>query len=197
LTQTGTPLLETKEIVLKKRILPLREHYDLEDRNGNKLGEADGNLIQFPAKFDVKDSSGSEVMHIEGKIISLRKQFSFQDSQGCDLGTIKKKLVKLTGEEYWIEKDRVEIMRIHGDFSNHDYVMQSNGVTVAAIHKKWAAVRDEIGLSITGETDHRIVLGALIVIEHNEVSNRIIRQSRYWQQSGYWRQNGGGGWYYR
>ncbi len=147
--------------------------------------------------FDVKDINGLELICIEGKILSLRKQFSLHDDNGKHLGTIKKKLIKVTGKEYWIEKDGIEIMRIYGDFVLHDYLIQVNGGNVASLHKKWAAVRDEIGLSIVGEVDHRIVLGALIVIEHNEVSDQIIRQSRYWQQSGYWRQNSGGGWYYR
>lgn len=191
MTQTESPLLGTNEIVLKKKILSIREHYDLEDRNGKKLGEAEGNLFQFPAMFDVKDLNGLELMHIEGKIFSLRKQFSFHDSSGKDLGTIKKKLAKLIGEEYWVERDGVEFMRIYGNFTVHDYVMQVNGLDVASVHKKWVAVRDEIGLSIIGEVDHRIVLGALIVIEHNEVTEQVSRQS------GYWRQNSGGGWYYR
>jgi uncharacterized protein YxjI len=192
LTQTGSsPLLETNEIVLRKKILSIREHYDLEDKNGNKLGEADGNLFQFPAMFVVKDLNGLEQMYIEGKIFSLRKQFSFHDSSGKDLGTIKKKIVKLIGEEYWVERSGVEFMRIYGNFTEHDYVMQVNGLDVASVHKKWFDIRDQIGLSIIGEVDHRIVLGALIVIEHNEVTPQTSRQSSYW------RQNSGGGWYYR
>ena len=193
MTQAGSShLLGTNEIVLKKKILSIREHYDLEDKNGNKLGEADGNLFQFPAMFVVKDLNGLELMYIEGKIFSLRKQFSFHDSSGRDLGTIKKKLVKLIGEEYWVERNGVEIMRIYGNFAEHDYLMQVNGLDVASVHKKWFAIRDHIGLSIIGEVDHRIVLGALIVIEHNEVTEQTSRQSSYWRQN-----SGGGGWYYR
>jgi uncharacterized protein YxjI len=49
--------------------------------------------------------------------------------------------------------------------------MEVNGVQVATVHKKWFSVRDQIGLSITGEgVDHRVLLGALIVIEHIEVA---------------------------
>jgi uncharacterized protein YxjI len=141
--------------------------------------------------FEVKDLNGLELMYIEGKIFSLRKQFSFHDSSGKDLGTIKKKIVKLIGEEYWVERSGVEFMRIYGNFTEHDYVMQVNGLDVASVHKKWFDIRDQIGLSIIGEVDHRIVLGALIVIEHNEVTPQTSRQSSYW------RQNSGGGWYYR
>ena len=43
-------LLGVSDFVLKKKILSVREHYDLEDRTGTKLGEADGNLFQFPAR---------------------------------------------------------------------------------------------------------------------------------------------------
>ena len=167
------PLLAVKEIVLKKKMISMNEHYDLEDRNGMKLGEAEGNLFQFPARFVIKDINGSELMHIEGKIFSLRKQFSLYDNAGKLLGTIKKKLVKLTGQEYWIERNGDDFMRILGNFTGLDYRMEVDGVQVAMVHKKWFSVRDQIGLSITGEgVDHRVLLGALIVIEHIEVTNR-------------------------
>ena len=150
----------------------MREHYDFEDLDGTKLGEAEGNLLQFPAKFVVNDTSGSEFMHLEGKVISIRNQFTFYDSTGADLGTIRKKIVKLIGEEYWVERDGVEYMRIYGDFMEHDYQMEVNRVPVASVHKKWVSVRDQLGVSITGEVDHRVVIGAVIVIEHIEVSER-------------------------
>ena len=56
-------LLEANEIIMKKKILSAREHYDFEDLTENKLGEADGNFFQVPAKFVVKDSHGIELMH--------------------------------------------------------------------------------------------------------------------------------------
>jgi uncharacterized protein YxjI len=158
--------------VLKKKILSVREHYDLEDRTGTKLGEADGNLFQLPAKFVVVDTGGSEFMHLGGKVLSLRNQFTFYDNTGKELGIIKKKLAKLIGEEFWVEKDEIEFMRIYGNFTEHDYQMQVNGVQVASIHKKWVSVRDQLGVSITGEVDHRIVIGTVIVIEHVEVTER-------------------------
>ena len=61
-------------------------------------------------------------------------------------------------------------MRIYGDFTEHDYRFEVDGAPVAFVHKKWVSLRDQIGISITGEVDHRIVLGAVIVIEHIEVS---------------------------
>jgi uncharacterized protein YxjI len=173
------PLRGINEIVLKKKMISMREHYDMEDRNGMKLGEADGNLFQFPARFVVKDINGSELMHIEDKF-SLRNQFSFYDNTGKFLGTIKKKLVKLIRQEYWVERDGIEFMRIFGNFTGHDYQMEVNRVQVASVHKKWFSVRDQLGLSITGEeADHRVVLGGLIVIEYIEVANRGEERTRF------------------
>jgi len=160
------------DLVLKKKILSVREHYDLEDVSGTKLGEADGNLFQFPAKFVVIDTNGCELMHVKGKVLSLRNQFTFYDNAGAELGTIKKKIVKLIGEEYWVEREGHEFMRIYGNFTEHDYQMQVNGVQVVSVHKKWVSARDQLGVSITGEADHRVVIGAVIVIEHVEVTER-------------------------
>lgn len=169
---SSNSLLGVNDFVLKKKLLSLRQHYDLEDTSGTKLGEADGNLFQFPSKFVVINTSGSELMHLEGKVLSLRDQFTFFDPAGAELGTIKKKILKPIGEEYWIEKDGVETMRIYGNFTEHDYKIEVNGAQVASVHKKWLSMRDQLGVSITGEVDHRVIVGAVIVIEHVEVTAR-------------------------
>ena len=165
-------LLETNDIVMKKKILSVREHYDFEDVQGNKLGEGDGNFFQFPAKFQVLDISGTQVMNLEAKLISIRRQFTFHDSQGSIIGAIKKKIVKLFGSEYWVEQNGDEFLRIYGNFVEHDYLFAVNGQQVAQVHKKWVAMRDTFGLSITGNVDHRIVIGSVIAIEHEEVTER-------------------------
>ncbi len=168
---TGS-LLEANDIVMKKKILSVREHYDFEDVQGNKLGEGDGNFFQFPAKFQVLDNSGTQAMNLEAKLISIRRQFTFHDPQGSVLGAIKKKIVKLFGSEYWVEQNGNEFMRIYGNFVEHDYLFAVNGQQVAQVHKKWVAMRDTFGLSITGNVDHRIVIGSVIAIEHEEVTER-------------------------
>ena len=159
-------LLETNDLVMKKKILSAREHYDFEDLRGAKLGSAEANFLQVPPKFVVVDDHGQELMRLEGKMVSIRNEFAFYGNQGAELGTIRKKIAKLIGEEYWVEKNGVEFMRIYGDFTEQDYRIEVDGVSVASVHKKWVSLRDQIGISLTGNTDHRVVIGAVIVIEH-------------------------------
>ena len=71
-----------------------------------------------------------------------------------------------------MEKNGVEFLRIYGNFTEHDYQMEVNGVQVASVHKKWVSVRDTLGVSITGNVDHRVVIGVVIVIEHVEVTEK-------------------------
>ncbi len=177
---SNSSLLEINEFVMNKKILAINEHYDIEDKIGNKLGEADGNLLQLPAKFVVLDVQGAELMHLVGKVLTLRYEFSFFDNADYEIGTIKRKIFKLICEEFWVEKDGVEFMRIYGDFTEHEYRMEVNGVEVASVHKKWIAVRDQFEVTITGNVDHRVVLGAVIVIEHVEVTER--RQNQTYMQ---------------
>jgi uncharacterized protein YxjI len=64
-------------------------------------------------------------------------------------------------------------MQIFGNFTGLDYQIEVNDVQVATVHKKCFLVRDQMGLSITGEAvDHRVLLSALIVIEHIEINKR-------------------------
>ena len=165
-------LIDANDFIMQKKILSAREHYDFIDLKGNKMGEADGNIVQIPPKFIVLDTHGIELMHLQGKTFSLHREFVFYSSSGEELGTIKRKIAKLVGEEFWIERNGQEFMRIYGDFTEHEYQMEVNGATVASIHKKWISLRDQLGVSITGNIDHRIIIGAVIVIEHIEVTER-------------------------
>jgi len=172
---TGTSaLLNTNDLVLTKKILSLREHYDIQDRNGMKIGEGDGNFVQVPAKFVVKEitdtSTMKEVMHIDGKVLSLRHQFTLYDASGNSLGELKKKIAKLIGQEYWLELNGKELMRIYGKFTQHDYQMSINGQQVAQVHRQWVSINNQFDVSIMGNVDPRIVIGSAIVIEHLEIT---------------------------
>ena len=165
-------LFETTEFIMQKKILSLHEHYDFLDQQGNTLGQADGNLVQIPPKFAVLDNHGLELMHLQGKTLSLHREFTFYTPNGEEIAVIKRKIAKLIGEEFWVEQNGQEIMRIYGDFTEHEYQMQVEGTPVAEVHRKWITIRDQMGVSITGDVDHRIVIGAVIVIEHIEVTER-------------------------
>ncbi len=174
--RTSPTIFNTREFVMKKRILALKEQYDIEDREGNKLAEGEGNFIQIPAIFQVKDPRTSMIiMRIEGKVFTLHNEFTFKDDLDVELGTIRKKIVKLIGEEFWIERGGSETMRIYGDFLEHDYSMEVGGQKLAQVHRDWVSLRDQYGISIIGDVDHRLVVGATIVIEHIEVSERRAR----------------------
>jgi uncharacterized protein YxjI len=142
------------------------------DLQGNKIGEAEGNIVQVPPKFEVKDNHGIELMHLQGKTFSLHREFTFYNSAGEELGTIKKKIAKLVGEEFWVEKNGMEFMRIYGDFTEHEYQMTVSGKPVVIIHRKWVSLRDQLGVSIIGDVDHLVAIGSVIVIEHVEVTER-------------------------
>jgi uncharacterized protein YxjI len=165
-------LLSTRDLVLNKKIMSMREHYDIQDTSGNPLGQAEGNFFQFPAKFVFQDSNTSQVMYIDGKLVSLRREFDMYDASGTLLAAIKKKLAKLIGSEYWLELNGNQFARIYGNFVEHDYRIQVNGADVAQVHKKWASVRDSFCISVTGNIDQRLVLGSVVVIEHEEVTER-------------------------
>jgi uncharacterized protein YxjI len=172
-------LLDLNDFTIQKKILSAHEHYDFLDLQGNKLAEADANLIQIPPKFQIRDTHELELMHLQGKTLSLRHEFTLYSPSGEELGTIKKKVATFGHQEYWLEKNGVEFMRIYGDFTSHQYQMEAAGMQVANVNRKWVSMRDQMGVSITGNIDHRIVIGAVIVIEHVEVTEKQSSSSSF------------------
>ncbi len=171
-TSGNGALLSTREFIMTKKILSIREHYDFTSRGGMNLGEGDGNFFQLPAKFVVLDSNNSEIMHLNGRLLSIRREFDMFDPSGNLISIMKKKLIKLIGSEYWVERDGAEYARVFGNFLEHDYQMESGGAQVAQVHRKWVSLRDQFGVSITGDVDPRVVIGVVIAIEHEEVTER-------------------------
>jgi uncharacterized protein YxjI len=181
LTQT---LLEATELILIKKILSVRRHYDFVNLQGTKLGEAKGNIVQVPPKFTVIDHQGNEIMHLHGKEFSKEKEYIFYSSMNEPIGNIKSS--ETDDLQFWVEKDGHQFMNIHQEFPFKsiletlassqtpsellkpmlNYIMEVDGQTVANVHRKWPTLRNQIKFSITGPVDHRLVIGAIIVIEH-------------------------------
>jgi len=96
-------------------------------------------------------------------------EFTLYDANGNSPGELEKKIAKLIGQEYWLELNGKELMRISGKFSQHDYRMSIDGQQVAQVHRQWASMNNQFDVSITGKVDPRIVIGSAIVIEHLEI----------------------------
>ncbi len=47
-------LLEINDLVMKKKILSIREHYDFEDLSGSQLGSTDANFLQVPPNLSLR-----------------------------------------------------------------------------------------------------------------------------------------------
>ena len=178
-------LLEAGDLILIKKIISVRRHYHFMDRQGTKLGEADGNIVQVPPKFRVIDNHGVEIMHLHGKAFSKQKDYTFYSPSGEKIG-IMRAIFEKDELQFLVERNGEQFMFIHRELSSkplleelvtlpnpdeflqglqEDYVMEIGGQTVAKIHRKRLSLRNQIELSIIGEVDHRLIIGAVIVIE--------------------------------
>jgi uncharacterized protein YxjI len=80
---------EINEVVMKKRILSVREHYDFQDPQGAPLASAEANFLQMPPVFVVTDTHGSELIRLQGKMVSIRSEFAIYDNQGVNLEPLR------------------------------------------------------------------------------------------------------------
>ena len=178
-------LLEANELILVKKILSVRTHYDFVDVQGKKLGEADGNLVQNPPEFTIFDSKDVEIMRLQREQLPKNKDYTFYSYSGEKIGTIKQ-ISGTDAAQFLVEKEGRQLMKIYPENSSKStleslvslptpeelfrpllkYIMEADGQIVATVQMKWRpTIRNQVELSIIGNVDHRIVIGGLIVIE--------------------------------
>jgi uncharacterized protein YxjI len=56
-------------------------------------------------------------------------------------------------------------LEAHGDFLDHEYVVERGGRVVARVSKKWFALADTYAVDIEEQQDDVLVLAAAVVID--------------------------------
>lgn len=141
-------------------------------------------VFSLKDKFYVKDENGEDRYYVEGKILSIGKQLWIRDMEGNELAFLKQKVITflprffiyINGEEvaqivkkFTLLKPKYEISgpgwTINGNFLDHDYTIESNGVAVAGIHKKWMSWGDSYEMEINPDVDQVLALAVILAID--------------------------------
>lgn len=99
-------LLETNEFIYQQ---------------GAILKEADENLIQTQHSFVVLDNHRMEHKLMQGITYFLYREFIFYTLTGEEIAVIKRKTAKFTAKNFGFWQNGTEIMRVYGDFIEHEY----------------------------------------------------------------------------
>lgn len=168
------------EYIVEQKIVALRDTFALKDRQGNLLAYIKRKFISLGTCFWFENPSNPNERYgeVHGKVLAVRPTFEIYDAQGQLVGTVRKKILKLLGSEWWLENaNGVEIARIKGRLTEHDFTIYStpDGTPMAQIHKKWVTIRDSYCIEIIPEYSppnrdlmHYLIIAYCVAMDHVE-----------------------------
>lgn len=145
---------------IKQHVFTFGDRFSIYDENGNERYFVEGEVFTFGKKLHLCAMDGRELSFIEQKLFSFLPRYSVIIN-----GTEAAEIVK----EFTFFRNVYTInglgWTVDGDFMDHDYVIESEGKTVAAVSKEWFTFGDAYEINVADGIDPVLALSAVIVID--------------------------------
>ena len=145
---------------IKQHVFTFGDRFSIYDENGNERYFVEGEVFTFGKKLHLCAMDGRELSFIEQKLFSFLPRYSVIIN-----GTEVAEIVK----EFTFFRNVYTInglgWTVDGDFMDHDYVIESEGKTVAAVSKEWFTFGDAYEINVSDAIDPVLALSAVIVID--------------------------------
>ena len=145
---------------IKQHVFTFGDRFSIYDENGNERYFVEGEVFTFGKKLHLCAMDGRELSFIEQKLFSFLPRYSVIIN-----GTEVAEIVK----EFTFFRNVYTInglgWMVDGDFLDHDYVIESEGKTVASVSKEWLTIGDAYEINVADGIDPVLALSAVIVID--------------------------------
>ena len=141
-------------------------------------------VFSFGDKFSIYDECGNECYYVEGEVFTFGKKLHLCSADGTELSYIEQKLFSLL-PKYTLYRGGEEIAEVvkeftffhnsytvnglnwtvEGNFLDHDYTVESQGVNIAAVQKEWFTWGDAYRIDVSNVIDPVLALSVVLVID--------------------------------
>lgn len=148
---------------MRQRLIAVGDDYWIEDEGGQRAFRVDGKALRIRKTFVLEDAAGSEVAKIQERKLTVRDRMEIERPGGAN-ATVKKALVG-PRDRFSIDVEGAPDLEAKGNIVDHEYEITREGDTVAAVSKRWFAVRDTYGVEIAPGEDDALVLAITVCID--------------------------------
>lgn len=165
----GVQLLQLNHLNMVHNKMARRINFTFEDSNGNVLGEALGEALgegMVVLKYTIVDPSQQPLFILSTTGRFRITNYNIEDPNGKVLATLKMKS-SFMGRKYALDIDDAESMLVTADVANsHFKIVGLNGNLISTGTRLMALMNSstEIDIAEDAQVDHRIVLGAMVMI---------------------------------
>jgi len=153
-----------KMYVIRERMFRMGEDSDITDEAGQPVLHVDGKVMSLHNRLVLQDPSGREAGHVHRKLAALRPTYQITIG-GTDVAEVRKHLFTPLGERFTIDVHGAAEMEINGDLLSHEFTIDRDGQTVAAISKRWLTMTTSYAVDVAPGEDDVLILASVLALD--------------------------------
>jgi len=150
--------------VIRERMFRLGEDSDITDEAGQPVLHVDGKVLSLHNRLILTDPAGRETGQVHRKLAALRPTYEIT-IDGTDVAEVRKHLFTPFGERFTIDVHGADGMEIRGDLLSHEFTIDRDGHTVAAISKRWLTATASYAVDIAAGEDDLLILASILALD--------------------------------
>jgi uncharacterized protein YxjI len=153
-----------KMYVIRERMFRLGEDSDITDEAGQPVLHVDGKVMSLHNRLVLTDPAGREAGQVHRKLAALRPAYEITLG-GKDVAEVRKHLFTAFGDRFTIDVPGAGEMEINGDLPGHEFTIERDGQTLAAISKRWLTVTTSYAVDVAPGEDDVLVLASVLALD--------------------------------
>jgi len=153
-----------KMYVIRERMFRMGEDSDITDEAGQPVLHVDGKVMSLHNRLVLQDPSGREAGQVHRKLAALRPTYQITIG-GKDVAEVRRHLFTPFGERFTIDVHGAGGMEISGDLLGHEFTIEREGQTVAAISKRWLTMTTSYAVDVAPGEDDVLVLASVLALD--------------------------------
>jgi uncharacterized protein YxjI len=150
--------------VIREHLLRLGENSNITDEAGQPVLHVDGKVLSLHNQLILRDPAGRETGQVHRKLAALRPTCEIT-IDGKDAAEVRRHLLAPFGERFTIDVRGAGDLEIRGDLLSHEFTIDRDGRTVAAISKRWLTATTSYVVDIAPGEDDLLVLASVLALD--------------------------------
>ena len=150
--------------VMKQKFWSWGDDFVIRDENGGDAFRVDGRAFSWGDKLSFQDPAGNELAFIRQKLLAWGPTYEIE-VHGRLVAVVKKKLFTLLRCKFTVDVPGPDDLEAQGNFLDHEYAFEREGLEVAQVSKRWFSWTDTYGVDIAAGEDDVLILATAVVID--------------------------------
>ena len=150
---------------MREDLISIGDDFWIENDRGQRLYKVDGKALRVRKTLAFEDASGQELCHIQERVMRIKDSMEIEGPNGDHMAMVKKAMITPLRERYQVKIGNGPDLDVQGNILDHEYRVESNGLKVAEVSKKWFRARDTCGVEIAPGQNDIVVLAGTVAID--------------------------------